>query len=307
MKKLILIDGNSILHRAFHAIPPIHTSTGQIVNAVYGFSSTLIGILRLHEPDYIAVAFDMKGKTFRHEKYEDYKATRVKAPDELYEQIPIIKEVVKAFEIPIFELKGYEADDLLGTMAVQAESESDLKTYIFTSDRDAMQLVTEKINVICPISGVKKVKIYEPGDVEEKYGLRPDQITDMKALQGDSSDNIKGIAGIGVKTARDLLQKYQTIENIYNHLDELKPAAKRKMEEGRQDAAISKELATIITDAPMKLKVRDCAVHEFDADKVRSLFRKLEFSRLLKQFDTLDRNFIARKKIENNPAQASLF
>jgi DNA polymerase-1 len=214
MQKLILIDGNAIMHRAYHAIPPFKTSKGELINAVYGFASMLLNILNNEKPDYIAVSFDTKAKTFRHEEYVEYKATRTKAPDDFYAQIPRIKELVRTFEIPIYEIDGFEADDVLGTLSVQADKNPDLMTYIVTGDRDTFQLVTDKVNILSPIKGFQQSELFTPQKVFEKYGLKPSQIADMKGLQGDNSDNIKGVNGIGPKTANTLLDKFRSIENL---------------------------------------------------------------------------------------------
>ncbi len=306
MEKLILIDGNSILHRAFHALPPFKTSKGEITNAVYGFSSMLLGIMNNEKPDYIAVAFDMRGPTFRHKEYKEYKATRTKAPDELYSQIPRIKEVVMTFQIPIFEIEGFEADDLLGTLAKQAEEEENLETYILTGDRDALQLVSEKTKVIAPIKGINTTKVFDPQAVLEKYGVTPEQVPDLKGLQGDNSDNIKGVAGVGPKTAKTLLQKYKTVEGIYEHIDELKGKVKENLVNDKESAFLSKKLATIVLDAPKKLDLNECKTHTYDREKIEGLFAELEFSSLIKKLQKFDTHY-SKKKLEDNPNQASLF
>lgn len=296
-KKLMLIDGNAIIHRAFHALPPFKTSKGELVNAVYGFASILLNLLNNEKPNYIATAFDLKGKTFRHEQYSEYKATRVKAPDELYEQIPKIKKLVKSFQIPIFEQEGFEADDILGTLSVQAEKEGIL-TYIVTGDMDALQLVTENIKVYSYTGKFSEPIIYGVQKVLSKYGLTPSQITDMKGLQGDSSDNIKGVAGIGPKTAKTLLQKYGNIENIYQHIDEIKPSTRNKLEKEKESAIMSKDLATIKKDMDIKLDLKACMTHEYDEEDLRKMFEELEFKSLLKRLEAFKKT---------SPLQATLF
>lgn len=285
MDKLILIDGNAIIHRAFHAIPPFKTKKGELVNAVYGFASMLLNILLSEKPDYIAVSFDRAAKTFRHEKYEAYKATRVKAPQELYDQIPKIKELVSAFRIPIYEMDGYEADDVLGTLAKQAEKSGGIKTYIVTGDMDTLQLVTQTTNILAPFKGFKETIKYDYHKVMAKYGLEPSQIIDLKGLMGDHSDNIPGVYGIGEKTAISLLQKYKTIENIYANLAEIQGAAGDKLEKGRESAFFSKELASIILDVPLTLDLGQCRTHNFDQDKIKELFSALEFHSLEKRLN----------------------
>lgn len=306
MKKIILIDGNAVIHRAFHAIPPFKTSKGEQINAVYGFSSILLNLLNYNTPDYIAVSFDMKGPTFRHKEYKEYKATRKKAPDELYSQIPRIKSIVKAFEIPIYEIEGFEADDVLGTLAKQIEKEEDIKTYIFTGDMDTLQLVNEKTVVLSPARGVKEPIIYDVQKVLSKYGLKPSQIPDMKGLQGDSSDNIKGVAGVGAKTAKVLLQKYGNLENIYDHLDEITGRVHDNLENDRENAFFSRRLATIVTNVPIELDLEGCHTHKYDKDKVLALFAELEFKTLMGRLTKFN-NHSQEKKIEENKTQQSLF
>lgn len=306
MQKLILIDGNAIMHRAYHAIPPFKTSKGELVNAVYGFASMLLNILNNEKPDYIAVSFDTKAKTFRHEEYVEYKATRVKAPDEFYEQIPKIKELVKTFEIPIYEMDGFEADDVLGTLARQADEHGNLITYIVTGDRDTLQLVTDKIFVLSPIHGFNQYEIFNPQKVFEKYELNQGQIADMKGLQGDNSDNIKGVNGIGPKTAKNLLRKYRTIENIYEHVEEIPENIRKKLEAGKEDAFFSKKMATIIKNVPIELNLESCKTQTYDKKIIENLFNELEFKSLLGRLNNVDRYYSQQKQKESN-SQQSLF
>ena len=304
-KKLYLIDGNAIIHRAFHALPPFKTSKGEIVNSVYGFASILLNILNINKPDYIAVAFDVKAKTFRHEEYKEYKATRIKAPQELYDQIPRIKELVKTFNIPIFEMAGYEADDVLGTLAKQAEKKN-IMTYIVTGDLDTLQLVSDKTKVQTLVSRFSEPVIYDVQKVLSRYGLKPCQVPDMKGLQGDNSDNIKGVRGIGPKTAKILLQKYGTIENIYNHLDVIHGSTGEKLKNNKENAFLSKRLATIITNLPITLDEEKCKTHEYNELEVEKFFQELEFKSLLNRLNVFHR-ISSGKKAEENNLQASLF
>ncbi len=306
MRKLILIDGNAIIHRAFHALPPFETSKGILVNAVYGFASTLLNLLNFEKPDFIIVSFDLPGKTFRHEAYKEYKATRKKAPQELYDQIPYIKELVKAFEIPIFELEGFEADDVLGTLAAQAEEHEDLKTYIFTGDKDAFQLVTKKVNVLMPVNGFKEPILYDTQKVLEKLGLKPSQVPDMKGLEGDNSDNIKGIRGIGPKTARTLLQKYEDLDGIYENLDEITGNTHDKLEQGKEDAFFSKKLATILKDIPITLNLDKCKSHNYDKEHLIKHFEILEFKTLINRLNKFNSHSEKVRKISAD-SQQSLF
>ncbi|MFH1534237.1 MAG: 5'-3' exonuclease H3TH domain-containing protein [Nitrospirota bacterium] len=306
MKKIILIDGNAVIHRAFHALPPFKTSQGEQVNAVYGFSSILLNLLNYEKPEYIAVSFDLKGPTFRHEEYKEYKATRKKAPDELYSQIPRIKDIVRAFEIPIYEIEGFEADDVLGTLAKQIEKKEDIKTYIFTGDMDTLQLVTEKTMVLSPARGIKEPIIYDVQKVLSKYGLKPSQVPDMKGLQGDSSDNIKGVAGVGAKTAKTLLQKYGNLENIYDHLDEITGKVHDNLKNDKENAFFSRKLATIVTDVPIELDIEECRTHEYDKEKILTLFGELEFKTLMGRLTKFN-NHSKEKKIQEDNTQQSLF
>ncbi|MBT4917553.1 hypothetical protein HN709_00495 [Candidatus Peregrinibacteria bacterium] len=307
MKKLILIDGNAVIHRAFHGLPPtFRTPEGELVNAVYGFSSILLNILNVEKPEYIAVSFDLAKKTFRHEEYKEYKATRKKAPDELYAQFARVKEVVKAFQIPIYEIEGFEADDVLGTLAKQAEKKEDIMTYIFTGDMDILQLVTERTNAMTPTKGLQPPKVYTPEEVVKKWGLKPSQVVDMKGLQGDSSDNIKGVPGIGPKTAQTLLQKYGDLEGIYKHLDKINGSVHDKLEKDKESAFFSRRLATIVTDVPMTLDLEECKTHEYDQDKIAELFLSLNFKSLLGRLTAFN-NHSDTQKIEDSPTQQSLF
>ncbi len=305
-QKLILIDGNAIIHRAFHGLPPFKTSKGELVNAVYGFSSILLTLLNKEQPDYIAVAFDLKAPTFRHLEYKEYKATRVKAPDELYAQIPRIREIVKAFRIPVYEKEGFEADDVLGTLAKQAELK-DVITYIVTGDLDTLQLVTEKTKILATTQKFSEPIIYDTQKVLGRYGLKPSQIADMKGLQGDSSDNIKGVPGIGPKTAKILLQKYGTIENIYKNLDQITGGVHDKLEKDQASALQSKHLATIITNVPeINLDLDACKTHDYDESTLRRMFELLEFKSLLARLNTFHK-ISSEKKAEENNLQTSLF
>ncbi len=221
-KKLILIDGNAIIHRAYHALPPLTTKKGEMVNAVYGFASTLLSVIEKFKPDYIAASFDLAAPTFRHKQYQQYKANRVKGPDELYAQIPHVKEVVRAFNIPIYEMEGFEADDVIGTIAKQESrikskelSKNEIETIIVTGDLDALQLVDEHTKVYTMRKGLSDSVLYDEAAVRERYGISPEQLKDFKGLRGDASDNIPGVKGIGEKGAVKLIQEYGSLENIF--------------------------------------------------------------------------------------------
>ena len=287
MKKLLLIDGNAIFHRAFHALPLFKTSQGEVTNAVYGFLKMFIEMVKRETPVYVAVAWDRAAPTFRHVEYKEYKATRSAPPEALYPQLPRLKEALQIFNISMFELDGYEADDIIGTIAHKAESDPEIHTLILTGDRDTLQLVTNKTHVIAPVKGVSEVIEYTPEMVKQKTGLTPDQIVDYKALKGDASDNIKGVPGIGEKTAVELLQKYQHLEGIYQHLQELSPALRKKLEDGEKDAELSRRLATIIREVPIDIQLENCLFVPAPYQKAKQLFEMLEFKTLLKNIDTL--------------------
>lgn len=280
MSKLVLVDGHALFHRAFHAMPPLTTSKGELVNAVFGFTSMLLRVLGDIKPDYAAVAFDTKAPTFRHTEYTAYKAHRISAPDEMHEQLPRVKEVVDALNIPIFVLEGYEADDIIGTLANQA---SGLEVYIVTGDRDALQLVNGNIKTYMPGKSLSDIVIYDGKKFEEKYGFSPKQLIDFKALVGDASDNIPGVAGIGEVSATKLIQEYGSVEEIYKNLDKISEKISGKLAADAENAALSKKLATIDTSVPIRLDLNKCKLSDYKKDKVVNLFKELEFNSLLRR------------------------
>lgn len=303
-KKLIIVDANSLIHRAFHALPPFKTKKGELVNAVYGFCSILINILNHIKPDYLAVCFDVSKKTFRHEEYQEYKAKRVKAPDELYAQFDRIREVLSTLEVPIFEQEGYEADDLIATVAEKVEKDPEINVYVVTSDKDALQLVNDQTFVVSPAKGGTDNKIYTPEEVYKRFGLNPEQIIDFKAIMGDSSDNIPGVVGIGEKGAATLLQKYKTLDGIYEHLDEIKGATHKKLAEQKDEAYFSQKLVTLVHDVPIDFDLEKTKYHPEDFSKAFPLFEELEFKSLIGRLQKILPN---SPKIEEKPVQASLF
>jgi len=257
------------------------TSQGELTNAVYGFTSMLLNVLRDERPTHIAVTFD-KGRTFRHEIYPDYKAHRTKMPDEMRSQMERIRQVVEALGIPIFEQEGYEADDLLGALARQAE-EQGVDTLIVTGDMDLLQLVDEHTRVLTSRWRFSDTVTYDLEGVQRRYGLTPAQLVDFKALVGDKSDNIPGVPGVGEKTAAKLLQQYGSLEGIYEHLSEVPTRFRKKLEAGRDLAFLSRRLATIVRDAPVQLDLDTCRVRPFDRERVMDLFRELEFRSLVER------------------------
>lgn len=291
-KILVLLDGNALIHRAYHALPPLTTKNGETVQAVYGFAMTLLSVLEKFHPEYIAASFDLEDKTFRDDLYADYKATRTAAPDDLYAQIPRVKELVRAFNIPIYELPGFEADDVIGTLAKQsadlhqgsgAVKQEDLQVIIVTGDSDELQLVTPQVKVFMLRKGIKDIVLYDEAAVHAKYGFGPALIPDYKGLAGDTSDNIPGVAGVGAKTATTLLQQLGTLENIYAHLDQVKEAVRKKLEADKDKAFLSKELGTIHREAPVVLDLPACVTKEYDRAVVTALFQELGFFSLIKR------------------------
>jgi DNA polymerase-1 len=280
-KKLVLIDGHALAYRAYHALPDeLKTSRGELTNAIYGFTSMLLNVLRDEEPTHIAVAFD-KGPTFRHEIFDEYKAHRAKMPDEMRTQMDRVREVVRVLDIPIYEEEGYEADDLLGTLARQAE-EQGADTLIVTGDMDLLQLVDEHTRVLTSRWRFSDTVIYDVERVKERYdGLDPGQLVDYRGLMGDKSDNIPGVYGVGEKTATKLLKRYRSLDEIYRHLDEVSARFRNRLEEGREQAFLSRRLAQIVRDAPVQLDLEACRVRTFDYDEVLDLFHELEFTSLI--------------------------
>lgn len=285
LSRLVLIDGNNLAHRAFHALSKdFTTSKGEIVNAVYGFTRMLLKVIKDLKPEYLIVAFDKKGPTFRHQEYTGYKAKRPEMDSDLVPQIKRIHEVVESLNIPIFELDGYEADDVIGTLAKQAEKRPEfLEIMIVTGDRDALQLVSPRIKIYSPKKGLSNPVIYDPEAVRRDYGLTPAQIVDFKALRGDPSDNIPGVYGIGEKTAAELIKTYGTLEQVYRNLAEISPSTAKKLAQGAEQAGLSKRLATIVLEAPIRLDLKACRLADYDQERARKFFEELEFKSLLDQ------------------------
>jgi len=285
MKKLFLIDGNSFCYRAFYAIgSSLTTSKGQPTNAVYGFISMLNKILKDHKPDYIAVSFDRKEPTFRHKKFENYKIHRKPMPDELITQMPIIKEVVTAYGIPIFELAGFEADDILATIVKKCRETEGLEIFIATGDKDALQLVDDKTKVYSP-HHFKDEFVYDAGMVKAKFGVEPKEMVELMALMGDASDNIPGVPGIGPKTASSLIAEFSTVNNLMSNIDKVKREPVRELLKTNTELVfLSYELATLDSNVPIEFNLRDTRVKDPDRDKLYVLFKDLEFKTLLKEF-----------------------
>ncbi|MDO8658106.1 MAG: 5'-3' exonuclease H3TH domain-containing protein [Candidatus Levybacteria bacterium] len=295
MSKLVLIDGNAILHRAFHALPPLTSTDGQQANAVYGFFSMFLRIIDETKPDYIVTCFDRPKPTFRKELYVEYQAHRPKMDDNLVPQIGIVHEVLEKMKVQIFELDGYEADDVIGTLAKQAcQVQSSkfkvqsLETIIVSGDRDLLQLVNSHVKMLSPVTGITNMLLFDEEKVEEKYSIKPKQIIDYKALIGDASDNYPGVLGVGPKTAVGLLKEYETLENIYKNLDSIKQKNENlavKLKSGEDQAEMAKKLATIVTDVPVDFDLEKCAVSGFDMDGLKKSFEELGFKSLIKRLE----------------------
>lgn len=289
-KKLVLIDGHSILFRAFYGLPDLTTSKGEHTNAILGFLHILYKIIDEENPDYLVVAFDTHHPTFRHEMFTEYKGTRKAMPDELREQVPVMKEVLKAMNVVVLEKPGFEADDMLGTLAAQGEKEG-YRVSVVSGDRDLLQLASDRIMVRIPKTKRTGTEIedYLAADVLEKYNVTPKQFIDLKGLMGDSSDNIPGIPGVGEKTAGKLIGQFQSIENLYEHIDELSPGkVTNALKDNKELAFLSKKLATICVDCDLDIKIEDATLGNLYNEEVYKWFKNLEFKSLLSKFQSVE-------------------
>jgi len=290
MKKLVLIDGHSILNRAFYGVPELSNSQGLHTNAIYGFLNIMFKILDEEAADYIAVAFDLSAPTFRHKAYAEYKGTRKSMPDELREQVPLIKDVLSSMNIPILTKEGYEADDIIGTIAKRYQSD-EVFVSVISGDRDLLQLSDKHIKIRIPKTskGVTTIHDYLPEDVMDEYGVTPKEFIDVKALMGDTSDNVPGVPSIGEKTATKIIQEYHSIENAIEHVDELKPPrASKALSEHIEDAKFSKMLVTIVTDAPIETDISDMEVGNLYTKESLEWINKLEFKSFLKRYENVE-------------------
>ena len=280
MDRLVIIDGNAILHRAFHALPPLITKKGEEVNAVFGFTSMLLRVVQDLKPVYVIVTFDRPKPTFRKALYVGYQAHRPKMDESLSSQIEKVHKVVETLGIPIFEMDGYEADDVIGTIVTKIDG--DIEKVIVTGDRDILQLVNSHVKVYMPVKGLSVSKLYGEKEVEEKYGIKASQIVDYKALVGDASDNYPGVSGIGPKTASQLVTKFGNLENIYEHIGEVESERFRKtLAENSESAALAKKLATIVRDVPITLNIEKCKLGNLDRPHVHKMLEDLEFRSLI--------------------------
>ncbi len=305
MSKLLLVDGSALLHRAYHAYPPLKTKTGEIVGAVYGVASILIAAIESEKPTHVVVAWDLPKPTFRHEKYVGYKAQRPKADAEMVEQIPLVKQVIENMQVVQIGVEGYEADDIIGTLSKLGSAENDV--VILTGDQDTMQLVSEHVKILTPAKGANPPVLYGVDEVWNKYGVRPDQIVDYKALIGDPSDNIPGVAGIGPKGASNLLKMFKTLKDLYNNINEVQAQfgelIAKKLADGRDSAFLSQDLSRIVTDMDIPIELDNMSLKEYANDNVRNLFESLGFKSLVRRiFPGAE---VLKKKVNDN--QMGLF
>ena len=306
MKKFIIIDGNSLMNRAFYALPVLTNSKGKYTNAMYGFINIIVKLLQENSPDYIAVAFDLKAPTFRHELYKEYKGTRKPMPTELALQMNDIKEVLKVMGIKIIEKAGYEADDIIGTMSRRFDEQ----VIVVSGDKDLFQLIKDNVTVWHTKKGISDIIKVDEKELNELMGVKPYQVIELKSLMGDASDNIPGVSGIGPKTATDLLDKYENLDNIYAHIDELKGSVKDKLVKDKDIAYLSRQLATINVNSPIDCDIEECKVKFPFGEDVLNIFKEYEFKSLLKRDNIFDTNIEKEQErkvvIENIDTESQL-
>jgi len=292
--RFLIIDSNSLIHRAYHSLPYLKTREGKTVNAVYGFFSILIKSINDIYPDYVIATFDVPKPTFRHKKFKDYKAKRIPAPNELYEQFPLIKEGLRKFNIPILEREGFEADDIIGSLANIITQKEEKEVIILTGDTDILQLVSKSVNVCLLQKGIRNFFLYNNEKVQERYeGLKPEQLADFKSLKGDPSDNIPGVPGIGEKTAFDLIKKFRSIEELYKAIEEdfniIKPAIFKKLNNFKKEAFFSKELITIKDDIPFKEEdYKNGYWGSYNKNEIFDFFSSMDFETLIKRLERVN-------------------
>jgi DNA polymerase I len=296
MSKLLIVDGHAVIHRAYHSIPPL-TSNGQPVNALYGFYSMLLSAISQLKPKYLIVCLDSPGPTFRQSEFVGYRAKR-KIPDQdLICQLPLLKSTLEQSAIKTFSLGGYEADDLIATVAKKAVSKKFIdEVIIITGDKDLMQLIDTKTSLLMPLRGLSETKLFKPTDVYEKLGVNPNQVVDLKALMGDMSDNYPGVAGVGPKAATDLLTQYQNLDNIYSHINEIKPSVKEKLIKEKDNAYLSQKLATLIDNIPLKFKFAQSRWNSNIIYNLNIMLKSYNFKSLVSRLDQ-----------KTKPQQSSLF
>lgn len=314
MSKLVIIDGHAIIHRAYHSIPPL-TSNGQHVNALYGFYSMFLTAINTLKPQYLAVCLDSPGPNFRNHEFLGYRAKRKPADPDLISQLPLLKSTLEEAKIATFSMGGFEADDLIATLTSKAlrkikKTKSGPQklvdeVVIITGDKDLMQLVNNQVSLFVPIRGLSETKIFNSTDVQEKLGVLPTQVVDLKALMGDMSDNYPGVAGIGPKVAINLLTEYQNLDNIYQNLDQIKPTIKEKLESDKDNAYLSQKLATLVNNIPLEFKLSQSKFNQKSFLNLISLFRTFNFKSLIQRIEKQNPKQVKINKPISN--QTSLF
>lgn len=296
MSHLVIVDGHAIAHRAYHSIPPL-TANGQPVNAIYGFYSMLLSAIDTLNPKYLVVCLDSPGPVFRNTEFLGYRAKRKPADDNLIVQLPELKNSLEIAHINSFALSGFEADDLIAAITAKAlkkviynpktgtKRKAITKITIITGDKDLMQLVTKQVNLFVPVRGLSETKLFAPDDVKEKLGVNPNQVVDLKGLMGDASDNYPGVAGIGPKSATDLLTQYGTLENVYSHLEDIKPSLKTKLVNDKENAFLSKKLATLISDIPISFSLKKSHLNQSQIVGLIDLFKSYNFRSLIARLE----------------------
>lgn len=308
-KRLIIIDSNSVIHRAYHALPPLTTKKGELVNVVYGFLLVFFKTIREFQPDFITACFDFPAPTFRHKKFKEYKITRPPAPEELYQQIPKVKEVLKSFNVPIFEKEGFEADDIIATISRIAPKKQvfpEIETIILSGDLDVLHLVNPWTKVYILRKGVKDIVLYDVEAVKEKYqGLTPRQIIDFKALKGDPSDNIPGVSGIGGKTAIGLIKEFNSLENLYKEIEEnsekakkIRPKLREALIKSKEQAFVCKDLVRLNKNVPIDFNLRKCRWLKYDREEIIQTLKNLEFYSLIKKLPETQKRESIRENLK---------
>lgn len=301
MKKLVLIDGNAILHRAYHALPPLTAKGGAPINAVYGLVSMLLRIIQDKNPTHIAVAFDRREPTFRHKEFAGYQAQRPPTEENLSGQFEKARTTLDAFRIPYYDLAGFEADDIIGTLSRKVFENSDLnitEVVIVTGDRDILQLVNRKVKVYLPLKGLSEGKEFGEEEVLEKMGVAPSQIPDYKGLVGDPSDNYSGVPGIGPKTAIKLIREYGSFPNIYKSIDRISPQVRQKLEKGKSAGEMSYKLAQIITNVPIETDFEKMKRWKVDSNLVLDLFSEFGFKTLTKRVKEVGKSIVSENQMK---------
>lgn len=307
-KIFLLIDGSAILHRAYHAMPALTTPNGTPIGAVHGFFSMLLRLFQELHPSHVAVAFDRPKPTFRQVLYKEYQAKRPTTASDLSPQFGVVQEILEAAGIPVYALDGFEADDIIGTLSAAAKKIGEV-SYIVTGDRDMMQLVNGRTKVLMPIKGITEMKLYDGNRVKEQFGVPPEQIIELKALQGDASDNYPGVPGVGPKTAAGLVEKYGSVVGIYEHLEEVSkenPKLAERLKQGHESATISHQLASILLNVPFEYDFKDCNVENISYENWHKAFEKYEFKSLPKRLDEVFGKEPSKKTGKKNESQMTL-